>query len=153
MGKGATSITGADVLIINGNIITSVADNDYVKIEFPDDLVVVKATKNGNVIYAFKPGGMLGQMEVRILQGSNDDKLLNGFLADYKRDPAGFVLLVGSYTKRVGDGSGKITSKVFQLTGGVVKKQSGMKTSGEGDTEQSVAVYAIEWGQADPSLQ
>ncbi len=97
--------------------------------------------------------GRIIEVTVRVLLGSSDDKYLNSRLQEQKNAFSDFILVTGSFSKRVGDGQGNINTDVYQMTGGIFKKQVTAKTSTEGDTEQSVAVYMITFGNGDKSIQ
>lgn len=149
----AVSLTGADTIQIDSRVLNDLADQDAVKLTFPNDIAAVKASKNGNTIFAFNETGRLVEVELRVLLGSADDKYLNSRLQEMKNDFSGFILVNASFSKRVGDGAGNMSTVVYQCTGGVFKKQVEAKTSTEGDTEQSVAVYMINFGNSGKSIQ
>ncbi len=149
----SVSLSGADVIQINGRILNDLADQNPVDLTYPNDLVGVKAAKNGNTIYAFNNMGRLAECKLRLLLGSDDDKFLNSLLQTQINDFSGFTLLTGQFSKRVGDGSGIISTDVYQLSGGVIKKNVEAKTAAEGDTDQSVAEYMITFGYTSKSIQ
>ncbi len=150
---GSVSLSGADVITINGTILEDLADQNPVELSFPNDLVGVKAAKNGNTIYAFNNMGRLAECKIRVLLGSDDDKFLNSLLQTQINDFSAFILITGQFAKRVGDGSSTISTDVYQLSGGVIKKNVEAKTAAEGDTEQSVAEYTITFGYSSKSIQ
>jgi hypothetical protein len=150
---GSVSLSGADVININGTILNDLADQNPVDLTYPNDLVGVKAGKNGNTIYAFNNMGRLAECKIRVLLGSDDDKFLNSLLQLQVNDFSGFTLLTGQFSKRVGDGQGNISTDVYQLSGGVIKKNVEAKTAAEGDTDQSVAEYMITFGYTQKSIQ
>ena len=92
-------------------------------------------------------------MTLRVLLGGTDDKYLNSRLQQWINDPSTFELFVGVLVKRVGDGEGNIESKVYQCSQGFPKRLVPAKTSAEGDTDQSVAVYEITFGNCSVSVQ
>lgn len=150
---GSVSLSGADVININGRILNDLADQNPVDLTYPNDIVGVKAAKNGNTIYAFNNMGRLAECKLRVLLGSDDDKFLNSLLQTQINDFSGFTLLTGQFSKRVGDGQGNISTDVYQLSGGVIKKNVEAKTAAEGDTDQSVAEYMITFGYTSKSIQ
>lgn len=149
----SVSLTGADVIMVDGRVLADLADQDAVVIAYPNDLAAVKASKNGNTIYAFNETGRLVDCTIRVLLGSADDKYLNSRMQEMKNAFSDFILLTGAFTKRVGDGKGNISSAVYQLSGGIFKKQIEAKTSAEGDAEQSVAIYMVSFGNGNRSIQ
>lgn len=149
----SVSLSGADSISIDGRNIVDLADGDAVHVAFPNDLATVKASKNGNTIYAFNEMGRLVECTLRILLGSSDDKYLTSRLQAQKNDFSNFTLLAGSFSKRVGDGAGNVSVAVYQCSGGVFKNQPEAKSSAEGDAEQSVAVYTIHFGNGTKAVQ
>lgn len=140
---GSVTITGKDILTLNSRILRDVADGDWAKLEFDDDIGTMKVSKDGNAIYADSQQGYKGRLSMRILLGSSDDKFLNSALAQWRQNSSGFVLMAGSLTKRVGDGLGNVTNESYQYVGGQFKKMPSIKSNSDGDTEQSVRVYEI----------
>jgi len=143
MGNNGVSLTGNDVVVIDGRVFHGVADADYVHLEFDNDLAKLKVSKDGNTIFALDQTGNIVKVTMRLLVGSADDIVLNSRLQQMKNDFSGFTLLVGSFTKRVGDGAGNVKNVVYSLANGIFKKMVAAKSNAEGDTEQSVAVYEM----------
>lgn len=149
----ATSLTGQDTVQIDGIIFSTLADATPFDVVFPNDLGAVKAGKNGNTIYAKNEMGRIADATLRLLIGGIDDKYLNGRLQQWITDPSTFALITGMFNKRVGDGAGNIESKIYNMTGGFFKRQVDAKTVAESDTDQSVAVWRITFGNAQVSIQ
>lgn len=149
----SVSLTGQDFVQIDDRILNDLADQDAVTFDPPNDLAAVKSGKNGNLIFALNETGRQMTATLRVLLGSADDKFLNSRLQEMKNNFSSFILLTGIFTKRSGDGLGNISTKVYQASGGVFQRQVPAKTSSEGDTEQSVAVYTIIFGNNDTSHQ
>jgi hypothetical protein len=53
----------------------------------------------------------------------------------------------------VGDGAGNLSTVVYNCTGGIPKKQPKMVNNVEGNTEQSVVVYMLTFGNVQESIQ
>lgn len=147
------SLTGQDTVQIDGRILQSLADQAAFDITFPDDLAAIKVGKNSNTIYAMNNQGLKAEVSLRVLLGTSDDKYLNSRMLQWILDPSSFELLTGMFVKRVGDGAGNLDSKIYQCSGGVFKRQIEAKTSSEGDTDQSVAVYSMIFGNCQVSIQ
>lgn len=137
----SVTLTGSDVAVIGGRVLHDNADGDFVALEFPEDLAKMKVSKDGNAVYAFSETGRQVNVTLRLLAGSADDVYFNSLLQQLKNDPAAFALMAGSFTKRVGDGKGGTKNIVYQLAGGIFRKNPGAKSNAEGDTDQGVAVY------------
>ena len=147
------ALTGQDVVQINQTIITGLADADSFMGTFPNPLVKVKPSKNGNVIYGQDNTGLMADLDLRLVIGCDDDKYLNSLLQTLISDISTFVLMTANVVKRVGDGQGNTNSVVYQMTGGVFKEQVGFKTSAEGDTDQSVSLYRLIFGNVVKTIQ
>ncbi len=147
------ALTGQDVIQINGRIISALADADSFMVTFPNPIAKVKASKSGNVIYALDQTGLMGDVVVRLLIGSDDDKYLNSVLQTLISDISTFILMTANIVKRVGDGQGNTNSVIYQCTGGIFKDQVGAKTSAEGDVESSVSVYNMTFGSVLKTIQ
>lgn len=141
--NGISAVAGKDVLIINGQVFTGYADADAIKFEPQGTIAQMKVSKDGNSIYAMQYSGIVGKLTVRLVRACFDDQTLNGLLQQWIADPAGFVLMSGSYVKRVGDGKGNTTSEVYQLAGGVFEAIPMAASNMDGNTEQSVTVYTL----------
>lgn len=148
----STSLTGSDVTIINGRVFADLADGDCVNLDYPNELASVKTGKNGNVMYAFNETGRQTTVTLRVLRGSADDKFLNNLLSKMKANFSGFVLMTGEFVKKVGDGEGNVTDDTYIMSGGIFTKNVGAKNSAEGDTEQSVSIYEIQFANAPRAL-
>jgi hypothetical protein len=146
------SLSGKDAIVINGRIFNDFADGDVANLTFPNDLANVKASKDGNLIFAFNETGRICNFALRVLIGSADDKYLNSLMQSMKSDFSGFNVLTGTFVKRIGDGKGNITNSIYVLSGGVFKKQPEQKNNVEGDTSQSVVVYELLFGNGNRNI-
>ena len=150
---GSVSLTGKDSIIIGKRVINDLADGDCVQLAPQNDIMNVKVSKNGNTIYALNNSGLVMHVTLRLLVGSSDDKFLNSLQLGMIADPSAFTLLTAQFTKRVGDGAGVISSVAYQCNGGVFKKLQESKQNSDGDTNQSVVVYELIFGNAPRSIQ
>lgn len=144
---GAVSLSGADVVTLNGRVFHDFATGDVVNLSYEADLVSVQSAKNGNVIYGLNESGKTADMEMRLLLGSSDDRYLNSILASQIQDLSSFILMTGSFVKRVGDGSGNVKNVIYNTFGGVILRIPGAKTNTGGDADQSIAVWKLKFGQ------
>lgn len=142
------SMTGQDSVLINNRVFNDLGDGDSVTLTFPNEIVDLKVGKNGNTVYAYNETGRQAEVALRLIRGSSDDKFLNNILASQKANFAGFVLLIGEFIKRIGDGQGGISNDTYILSGGVISKEVETKTNVEGDTEQSISMYTFKFSNA-----
>lgn len=149
---GSVSLTGSDVVTINGRVLHDFANGDIAVLSFDGDLVKVTPSKNGNVIYSLDVAGLLSKLELRLLLGSSDDRYFNALLASQVQDFSSVVLAVGSFVKRVGDGQGNVTNVIYNTLGGVVSRFPNAKTNTAGAEDQSVAVWMLHFGANSRAL-
>ena|ERR1035437_7008472 len=143
---GSVSLTGRDVVVLNGRVFHDYGAGVIAKLTFSEDLVKVEAAKDGNIIYALNEKGKMAALDLILLLGSSDDRYLNSLLANQNSDLSAFILIAGSFTKRVGDGTGKVTNVIYNTLGGVVKRYPDVQTNTTGDTAQSTVTWALEFG-------
>lgn len=142
------ALSGADTTMINNRILADLADGNCVELTFPNEIAQVKTGKNGNSIYGLNESGKQCEVRLRVVRGSDDDKFLNNLMAQQQGNFAGFALMIGQFVKQIGDGSGKITSDTYIMSGGIFTKQIEAKSNVEGDTEQSISIYTIKFSNA-----
>ena len=136
------TLTGDDTIIINDIPLKDFADGDIATLDIPDDLIATATGKNGNTIFALNESGKNATLTVRPLISSDTDKRLNGLIPQTENF-ASTILLTGSVVKQVGDGQGNISYNTYLLSGGMVRKIPGTKSSVNGDTQQAVMEYVI----------
>lgn len=149
---GAVSLTGSDVIKIRDRIFSDVADGDTAMISFPNDLMAGKTGKNGTTIIAFNSTGQNAEVTLRVILGSADDKFLNSEYQSFRRDPAAYIPMPAEFVKRSGDGQGNVTDIVYSMETGIPRKIPDVKENVEGDTEQSVAVWQINFYNGDRAV-
>lgn len=148
----AIALSGSDTINLNNRVLADLADGNCVELTFPNDIANVKTGKNGNSIYGLNESGKQCEVKVRVLRASDDDKFLNGLLVQQQANFAGTILLIGQFVKKIGDGTGAITSDTYVMSGGVFTKQVEGKNNVEGDTEQSVSIYTMKFSNAPRAI-
>lgn len=143
---GAVSLTGSDVVTLNGRVFTDYANDDVAMLTFEADLVNTQPSKNGNVIYGLNANGNKSMLKLRLLLGSPDDQYLNSLLASEQSDLSSFTLILGTFVKRVGDGQGNVTNVIYNTLGGVVDRFPDVKINAAGDVGQSVVEWKLTFG-------
>lgn len=146
------AMSGQDTIIINNRIFNDLADADSATLSFPNELATLKTGKNGNSVYSFNESGKQSDVSIRVIRGSEDDKFLNNVLASQQANFAGFVLMIGEFIKKIGDGAGSITSDTYIMSGGIFTKQVDAKSNVEGDSEQSIAIYQIKFANSPRAI-
>lgn len=147
------SMTGNDTLILNNNVFSAFADNDFCTLEYQGEIAKIKKGKNGNSIIAQDQSGTMGFLTIRVLRGSSDDSFLNNLLQSQIGNFAGFPLMIGQFIKKVGDGQGNITNDTYILGGGTFRTEVNAKSNASGDTEQSVSIYNLQFTQVNRIIQ
>ena len=146
------SMSGDDTVVINKTVLADFADGAIVELTFPNEIMALKTGKNGNTIYGFNASGKACDVKLRVMRGSSDDKFLNGLLSQQQNNPAGFPLMVASFVKKIGTGSGEITNDTYVLSGGIFSKLVEAKSNVEGDTEQSVSIYMMKFSNSPRAI-
>lgn len=145
-------LTGADTITISGRLITDLPHGEVAKLTFGTDLVTVKTGKNGNTIYAKNETGNQATLELKLLRGGMDDKTLSAQVDLYNTDSASYVLMNGELVKVFGDGTGNLIKDTYVLTGGVITKRVEAVSNVEGDVEQAIATYTMQFAIAPRSI-
>lgn len=146
------AMSGNDTITINNYLFTGEADGNIIELTFPNEIANVKTGKNGNSIYGFNATGQQCELKCRVIRGSADDKFLQRLLNLQNLNFSGFPLMIGNFTKFIGDGRGNILSDVYIMSGGVFTKQIEGKSNVDGDTEQSVAIYMMKFSNSPRAL-
>ena len=135
----STSLAQSDTLRINNQVISTFANEDCGKLEFPNELVMVDVDKQGNGLLAINQKGLIADLDIRIVMAMSDDTYLNSLLA--QQTGGSPTILSGVLTKNFADQKGNITSVQMQLNGGAFLRGIPMMLSSVGNIEQTVAVY------------
>ena len=135
------SLTGNDITIIGGQLMTDEAIGVVTEITFPENLVKVTRGKTGNTLFALNNQGFQSEVKLKVLLGGVNDAFLNAQMVLMKNNFAGYVLLSGVFVKNVGDGFGNIKPITYLMSGGVLSKNPMAQSVAEGTPEQSL----VEW--------
>ena len=145
------ALTGHDTIILNDIPLKDFADGDIGSLEISNDLFSMQTGKNGNTIFAYDEAGRNATLTLRILMSSNDDKRLNGLVPKHE----GFestILINGSVVKMIGDGAGNISYNTYLLKGGMIQRKPNMSSNVNGETNQAVVEYVIQFADAERSI-
>lgn len=138
-------LTGDDTLILFGRTITDTADGDIATIAVDNDIASSVVGKGGNVIIAKDEQGKKCTITVRILKAAGDDIFLQSKYQSYENDSALFSVGTGSFSKRLGDGSGNVVFdtkyiKALHFT----RSPYDAVMNVNGNTDQAVTVYTMQ---------
>lgn len=150
---GAYTVTSDDSLTLNGRVFVDFADGDVTMIQYPNDMSASKTGKNGNGIISRNRQGDNATAVLRLLRGSPDDQFLQNLLSAALNGWTTQTLLSGEFVKQLGDGAGGTARDVLSLAGGTFKKQVEAKENVEGQTDQGVAIYSLEFITCFRSIQ
>ena len=145
------ALTGQDVIILNDIPLKDFADGDIGSLEISNDLFSMQTGKNGNTIFAYDESGRNATLTVRVLMSSNDDKRLNG-LVPKTEGFASTILMNGSVVKMVGDGTGNISYNTYLLQGGLIQRNPNVTSNVNGETNQAVVEYVIQFANAERAI-
>lgn len=145
-------LVGSDTININSVLITDLPHGEVAKLTYNSDIATVKTGKNGNAIFAKNEVGNQATLELKVLRGSGDDKRLNTQVSLYNADPTTYILMSGEVIKNIGDGAGAVDKDMYLLTAGVITKRPEAASNVEGDVEQAICVYTIQFAYATRSI-
>ncbi len=138
-------LTGDDTFILNGRTLTDFADGDIATITMNNNIAASVVGKGGNMIVAKDEQGILGEITLRLLKSSDDDKWMHTYYQTYLADSATFVLGTGSMAKRMGLGDGNVIYDQFYMSCVHFTKQPTDATMNvNGSTDQAVTVYTFQ---------
>ena len=146
------SLTGNDNFILNDRVINELSDGSTIEIAYQNDRVGVSTGKNGNTVFAENKTGLNAVATLRVIRGGKDDKYLNSLSIQQNKDLPSFSLMNGSFTKRVGDGTGSVKFDNYVLLGGVFQRFPDVQENLVGETEQGTVVYTIIFAKAERAL-
>lgn len=146
------SLTGNDNFILNDRVINELSDGSTIEIAYQNDRVGVSTGKNGNTVFAENKTGLNAVATLRVIRGGKDDKYLNSLSIQQNKDLPSFSLMNGSFTKRVGDGSGSVKFDNYVLLGGAFQRFPDVQENLVGETEQGTVVYTIIFAKAERAL-
>lgn len=146
------ALSGSDTISINDRVLTDLADGACVELTFPNEIANVKTGKNGNAIYGLNESGRQCEVKLRIVRASSDDKFLTTLMSQQQSSLnngfASFILMIGQFIKKIGDGKGHVASDTYNLSGGIFSKLIEGKSNVEGEVEQSIAMYTVKFSNA-----
>ena len=151
MGK-TYALTGNDTLVLDERVIKDLTDNSTIELSYQNDRVGISTGKDGNTVFATNEQGGNAIITIRIVRGSADDKWLNGKSIQQAQDLPSFTVINGAFSKRVGNGSGKVNYDTYTLLGGVFSKYVDAQENLIGDTDQGTAVYQLTFSQVKRSI-
>lgn len=143
----SVALTGNDTIVIQGRVLTDFTDGDVAELKFSNNLVELVNGKNDNAIFALNAKGKMGELTLKMLRGGVDDLFLNANLNLLQLDFPSYVLLNGSFTKRIGNGFGLSMVDLYLATGGVITKLVDVVSSSDGKIEQAISIYTIKFAK------
>lgn len=149
---GTFSLLGNDTIKVGERIFSDFGSGEVAKISYATELATVKTGKNGNTIFVQNAAGFQASLEIKVIRGSGDDKFLQSLLTLYRSNPTGFVLQNAELSKKIGDGTGKVSADTYILTGGIPTKQVEVTVNTEGDVEQAVSSYTWVFAVSDRAI-
>lgn len=146
------SLLGNDTVKIGDRILSDFASGEIAKVSYATELATVKTGKNGNTIYVQNSSGFQANLEIKVIRGSADDKVMQSYLTSYRSNPTGYVLQNAEVSKRIGDGLGNVKADTYLFTGGIPTKQVEMVVNVEGDVEQAISAYTWVFAVSDRAI-
>lgn len=143
------TLSAGDSLVLDNKVVLDFADGDFMTIEPANDTATSSKGKNGNGVTVMNEQGSIMNVTLRLLAGHETDKYLNNKLVQFKNDTLSYSYMTATATKYFGDGNGNISKKIITLTGGVVLRPAGSTSSANGNVEQAIAVYSLQFLNSD----
>lgn len=137
------ALTGNDNFILNDHVFNELTDGSTIEIAYQNDRVSISTGKNNNTVFSENRTGNNAVATIRVVRGSKDDIFLNGLSIQQDRDLPSFPLMNGSFTKRIGDGTGVVRFDNYVLLGGAFQRFPDTQENLVGETEQGTTVYTI----------
>lgn len=137
------ALTGNDNFILNDHVFNELTDGSTIEIAYQNDRVGVSTGKNNNTVFSENRTGNNAVATIRVVRGGKDDIFLNGLSIQQDRDLPSFPLMNGSFTKRIGDGTGVVRFDNYVLLGGAFQRFPDTQENLVGETEQGTTVYTI----------
>ena len=138
-------LTGQDTFVLWGRTLTDFADGDIATVTTDNNIASSVVGKSGNIIIAKDEQGKKCTVTLRLLKGSDDDAFINGYYKTYELDSALFILGNGSFSKRLGDGSGNLVYDTRYLRAvHFTRPPYDITSNVNGSTEQAVTVYTMQ---------
>jgi hypothetical protein len=149
---GTLSLLGSDTIKVGDRLLSDFGSGEVAKISYATELATVKTGKNGNTIFVQNASGFQAMLEIKVIRGSSDDKALQSILTSYRSNPTAFVLQNAELAKKIGDGTGVVSSDTYVLTGGIPTKQVEVTSNVEGDPEQGLSAYTFVFAVSDRAI-
>jgi hypothetical protein len=148
MAQLSFTLTGNDTVTISkGNTqrtLKNFAQGAVAQLTFANNVVNVDIAKDGGIL-ANDISGNKASISLRILAGTSDDNFFLNELASFKQNPAGYVVLNATFIKNFGDGAGVISKRTYTVNGGAVTKNPDLTYDVNGDVNQAVNVYNLDF--------
>ena len=141
-------LTGNDTVTIAkggaSRTIINFAQGAVAQVTFPNNVANTDVAKDGGII-ANDVKGSQANLVLRILAGTPDDTYFLSELASFIQNPAGYVALNATIIKNFGDGAGNVARRTYTLAGAAVMKNPELTYDVNGDVNQAVNVYTLEF--------
>ena len=152
----ADAYTGQDTIVIEDYdgkfILSDFADGVVAELVAPTELSTVTTGYNGNCLGAHNEAGRQRQCTLRLIKASSDDKRINTNYNLWKDRDRRFKPLHGWFTKNVAHEDGSVSIDTVECWFGLPAGQPTQQTDTAGNTEQTVSVYTITFGNSKRTI-
>jgi hypothetical protein len=148
---GDSTLTLENLSGDNQRTIVELANQRAIAVSFPNDTGTMEPMKGG-AVFAVNVSAKAASLAVRVIKGGSDDAWLNQKLNELLNNRTSAIALVGSVIGNFGDGQGNLRKLTATLTFGFVKKRVDLITDYNGDTEQAISEYNIDFGLSEYSF-
>jgi len=125
--------------------IIQLANAAAISVAFPNQTGNLEVFKGG-ATFAIDVSASKADLKVRVIKGNDDDYFFNQKVSDILTKKATAKAMIATVIGNFGDGSGMVRKMTATLTFGFVNKRADFVNNVNGDTEQAISEYTINFG-------
>lgn len=129
----------------NPRTITELANQAAIGVSFPNETGTMDALKGG-AVFSINVAASMATLTVRVIKAGDDDAWLNQRLNELLNLRTSAKALDGTVIGNYGDGKGNLRKLTATVTFGFVKKRIDLIANYNGDNEQAISQYTIDFG-------
>lgn len=145
---GDATLTLQDADGGNSRTFAELANQNAIVVAFNDETGTMDALKGG-AVFSINVAAKKATLAVRVIKAGNDDAYLNQKLNELLNLRTSAKALNGSVIGNFGDGQGNLRKLTATLTFGFVKKRINLTANYNGDNEQAISEYSIDFGLSE----
>jgi len=132
----------------NQRTFAELANNNAISVAFNDETGTMDTLKGG-AVFSINVAAKKATLSVRVIKAGSDDAWLNQKLNELLNLRTSAKALDGSVIGNFGDGKGNLRKLTATLTFGFVKKRINLTANYNGDNEQAISEYTVDFGLSE----